>query len=99
MLFGMIQMLHFKEDRSYKKCPTRRWTQRLPASRLLLPRFARGRSRATGIRESPWTCVPGMTHHLRGGSPLRTCQEEALAKDKGVVVRRGLKEVWSKLRT
>jgi hypothetical protein len=32
----------------------RRWTQRLPASRLLLvPRFARGRSRSPGSPESP----------------------------------------------
>ena len=38
-----------------KKMRTRRWTQRLPASRLLLLRYAQGRSRATGSRESPWT--------------------------------------------
>jgi hypothetical protein len=30
-------------------------------SRLLLPRFARGRSRATGSRESPWTLAEYMT--------------------------------------
>ena len=42
------------------------------------------------------TCAPGMAHDLWGGSPLYTCQEEVRAKDKGVVMRRGLKEVRSK---
>jgi len=37
-----------------------------------------------------------MAHDLRGESPLYTYQEEVLAEDKGVVARRGLKEVESK---
>ncbi len=40
-----------------------------------------------------------MAHDLRGVSPRTTYQEEGLAKDKGVAVRRGLKEVCSKART
>ena len=40
-----------------------------------------------------------MAHDLRGESPPTTYQEEGLAKDKGVVVRRGLKEVCSKALT
>jgi hypothetical protein len=42
------------------------------------------------------TCAPGMAHDLQGESPLTPFQEEGLAKDKGVVARRGLKEIWSK---
>jgi len=45
------------------------------------------------------TCAPGMAHDLRGESPPTTYQEEGLAKDKGVVVRRGPKEVCSKALT
>ena len=45
------------------------------------------------------TCAPGMAHDLWGASPLYTYQEEVLAEDKGVVVRRGLKEVGSKALT
>jgi len=37
-----------------------------------------------------------MAHDSWGGNPLYTYQEEVLAEDKGVVVRRGLKEVESK---
>jgi len=37
-----------------------------------------------------------MAHDLWGESPLYTYQEEVLAEDKGVVVRRGLKEVGSR---
>ncbi len=44
-------------------------------------------------------CAPGMAHDLWGESPLYTYQEEVLAEDKGVVVRRGLKEVESKALT
>lgn len=36
---------------------------------------------------------------LGGENPLTTFQEEGLAKDKGVAVRRGLKEVRSQART
>lgn len=45
------------------------------------------------------TCAPGMAHDLWGESPLYTYQEEVLAEDKGVVARRGLKEVESKALT
>ena len=44
-------------------------------------------------------CARGMAHDLWGESPLYTNQEEVLGKDKGVVVRRGLKEVRSKVPT
>jgi hypothetical protein len=45
------------------------------------------------------TCAPGMAHDLWGESPLYTYQEEVLAEDKGVVARRGLREVESKALT
>ena len=52
-----------------------------------------------GTAQQTMTCAPGMAHDLWGESPLYTYQEEVLAEDKGVVVRRGLKEVESKALT
>ena len=61
-----------------------------PNNRMLQSGFARRRC---------ITCAPGMAHDLWGESPLYTYQEEVLAEDKGVVARRGLKEVESKALT
>ena len=41
-------------------------------------------------------CAPGMARYFIGVSPMaRFCRAEGKEKDKGVVVRRGLKEVQS----
>ena len=53
------------------------------------------------LREKPRrpvtsTCAPGMARYFIGASPLaRFCRAAGKEKDKGVVARRGLKEVQS----
>src|SRR6266481_1608206 len=59
-------------------------------------RIPAGACHRAAIRPTRWRCAEH-DRQLGGESPLSSLMVEGLAKRKGVVARRGLKEAWSKV--